>query len=219
MINQKKNSILTRLLNLEPQNFERQNSFVRNIENQNDKNNELDETQEQTTNQIQDQCNCKATLKRNIFANTIINKNAHKLVKIGQNGEQNLNILQNEPIDDVMITDLERQIYEQLDQLGIRLADPLELQNNYYQRVRSGLLSQDEIQSERFLTPKICHSQQDIETRASSQPLFSSDENIESSKSADLKFNESKIYLKRSSFKRPIILQQYSKSNTSEQSY
>ncbi|KAL4446156.1 hypothetical protein ABPG74_021695 [Tetrahymena malaccensis] len=219
MINQKKNSILTRLLNLESQNFERQNSFICNIENLNEKGDEEQDCSEQPTNSIQEQSNCKTTLKRNIFANAIINKNAHKLVKIGQNGEQNLNILQNEPIEDVMITDLERQIYEQLDQMGIRLADPLELQNNYYQKVRSSILSQDEIQSERFLTPKIAHSEKELETRASSQPLFSSDENIESSKSADLKFNESKIYLKRSSFKRPIILQQYSKSNTSEQSY
>ncbi|KAL4492537.1 hypothetical protein ABPG72_007650 [Tetrahymena utriculariae] len=219
MINQKKNSILTRLLNLESQNFERQNSLICNIENQNDNNDEAQECSEQPNNQMQESCNCKATLKRNIFANAIINKNAHKFVKIGQNGEQHLNILQNVPFDEVMITDLERQIYEQLEQMGIRFADPLELQSNYYQKVRSSLLSQDEIQSERFLTPKITHSEKELETRASSQPLFSSDENIESSKSADLKFHESKIYLKRSSFKRPIILQQYSKSNTSEQSY
>lgn len=99
-------------MNLETQNFERNNALCTITKNE-------------TTSPLAEKVAtplkpvtipCKTTLKRNIFANTIINKNATKLMNGEQpNNNEKVNILKNEPINEMMITDFERKIYDQLD--------------------------------------------------------------------------------------------------------
>lgn len=109
------------------------------------------------------------------------------------------NRLEQEPFDDLLITPEERKIYDQLDKLGIRLADPAELQYNYYQKIKNNFFSHDEARSDRFIPSKV------EERNFQKSPIETHSDCEVASKGLDLRLAESKILAKRSRFKNTIV--------------